>query len=61
MSVIVTDMKMPISCCWCDFGERWDNASTYCRRYPTEPPTKDGEKRPEFCPLKEVTTETAQS
>lgn len=54
MSVIVTDMVMPSGCWCCEFGRRWNNASTICDRKPCEPPVEDGDERPSYCPLKET-------
>jgi len=54
MSVIIQDMEMPIGCWCCEFGQRLDNVSTYCKRKPMEPPVEDGCKRPLYCPLKET-------
>ena len=53
MSVIISDMKMPMACYACEFGKRWDNGSTMCERKPTETPVLDGTGRPNFCPLEE--------
>ena len=54
MSVIVTDMVMPSGCWCCEFGRRWNNASTMCDRKPYEPPVEDRDERPSYCPLKET-------
>ena len=54
MAVILTDMDIPASCAWCEFGERVDNSHNYCKRKPTEPPVPDGEGRPWFCPMKDL-------
>ena len=52
--VIITSMNMPIDCAVCDYGLRWDNGSTTCRYNPFSLPRKDGEARPEWCPVKEL-------
>lgn len=54
MSIIITDMEMPVGCWCCEFGRRWDNSSSLCDRKPSEPPIEDTNERPYYCPLKEV-------
>ena len=54
MSVILTDMQMPVGCWCCEFGRRWDNSSTLCDRKPFKSPVEDINGRPDYCPLKET-------
>ena len=55
MAIIISDMIMPSSCSYCEFGRRLDNVSTMCERHPSELPVQDDlGKRPEHCPLQEV-------
>lgn len=55
MAIIISDMAMPSSCAYCEFGRRLDNVSTICERHPSELPVRDDlGKRPEHCPLKEI-------
>ena len=54
MSVIVTDMEMPVGCWCCEFSRQWDNSSTICDRKPFEPPVEYTSERPVYCPLKET-------
>lgn len=54
MAIIIQDMNMPAQCAQCPFHFRTDNAHTACSRKPMEKPVEDGDKRPKYCPLKEL-------
>ena len=51
MAVILTDMEMPKHCHGCEFGRRFDNASTFCERKPMEQRINDWDEIPKWCPL----------
>ena len=54
MIALLIDKDMPLCCSGCDFGKRLTNFHTMCEIKPLEKASEDGEKRPKFCPLKEV-------
>lgn len=57
MAIILKCVDVPVACAVCPFAERMDNMRTYCKWYPTEPPTCDGEEIPEYCPIEPVVCE----
>lgn len=50
---VLINMALPSTCCFCLFGRRFDNFTTYCELEPYNERVTDTSPRPDWCPLKE--------